>query len=229
MTPELEKRLNDLVAKTGLPAERLLEKALSDYDAGRMASLVWSQCPAVERVPGKVASASVKAMRTRLEQEFGSDFFLAWDLHGVRLSWTRIQAAGRKPADVRAFAARAMLEEGAAWLERTWTLDELELVARGGQAAAGWKQSWANSFDEERSADVALQHKPWKLIGGSTGTTHGSPYPYDRRVPLAFLGAKVKAQQRFDPASPTDALPTLLALLGLGAPADLDGRTLELD
>jgi uncharacterized protein (DUF433 family) len=59
MTPELEKRLNELVAKTGLPVERLLEEALSDYDAGRMASLDWSQCPAVERVPGKVSGAWV--------------------------------------------------------------------------------------------------------------------------------------------------------------------------
>lgn len=59
MTPELEKRLNDLVAKTGLPAERLLEEALSDYDAGRMASLDWSRCAGVERVPGKVSGAWV--------------------------------------------------------------------------------------------------------------------------------------------------------------------------
>jgi uncharacterized protein (DUF433 family) len=59
MTPELEKRLNDLVAKTGLPVERLLEEALTDYDAGQMASLDWSQCPAVERVPGKVSGAWV--------------------------------------------------------------------------------------------------------------------------------------------------------------------------
>jgi uncharacterized protein (DUF433 family) len=59
MTPELEKRLNDLAAKTGLAPERLLEEALSDYDAGRMASLDWTQCPAVERVPGKVSGAWV--------------------------------------------------------------------------------------------------------------------------------------------------------------------------
>lgn len=59
MTPELEKRLNDLAVKTGLAPERLLEEALTGYDAGRMAALDWSQCPAVEQVPGRVSGAWV--------------------------------------------------------------------------------------------------------------------------------------------------------------------------
>jgi uncharacterized protein (DUF433 family) len=57
MTPELEKRMNDLAAKTGLAPEQLLEEALIGYDAGRVAALDWSRCPAVERVPGKVSGA----------------------------------------------------------------------------------------------------------------------------------------------------------------------------
>ena len=59
MTPELEKRLNDLAAKTGLAPERLLEEALIGYDTRRVAALDWSQCPAVERVPGKVSGTWV--------------------------------------------------------------------------------------------------------------------------------------------------------------------------
>ena len=61
------------------------------------------------------------------------------------------------------------------------------------------------------------------------GTSHGSPYPYDRRVPLAFVGGAVKPQQRFDAASPTDAVPTLLGLLGVKVPEGLDGRVLKVD
>ena len=59
LTPELEKRLNDLATKTGLTPERLLEEALIRYDVGRMAALDWSRCSAVERVPGKVSGAWV--------------------------------------------------------------------------------------------------------------------------------------------------------------------------
>ena len=58
-TPQLEKKLNDLAAKTGRAPEQLLEDALVVYEASRMATLNWSQCPAVERVPGKVSGAWV--------------------------------------------------------------------------------------------------------------------------------------------------------------------------
>jgi uncharacterized protein (DUF433 family) len=90
MTPELEKRLNDLVVKTGLPPERVLEEALSDYDAGRMAALDWSQCPAVERVPGKVSGAwvlrgtrmPVATIFENLEAGANVDDILEW-FHGL--------------------------------------------------------------------------------------------------------------------------------------------------
>ena len=81
----------------------------------------------------------------------------------------------------------------------------------------------------ERCADVVLRPEPWLLFDFGEGTSHGSPYPYDRRVPLAFLGARVKAQQRFDAASPTDAVPTLLTLLGCAVPDGLDGHVLKVD
>ncbi|MEO6708380.1 MAG: alkaline phosphatase family protein, partial [Planctomycetota bacterium] len=179
-----------------------------------------------ERVSGKLVSASVKAMRKKLAAEFGDDFFLTYDYRGVRFSWTKIQAAGKKLAEVRAFAAKALQEESADWLEHAWTLDELERVARRGEAATGWLRSSANSFDEERTPDVMLQQKPWKLLSMGAGTTHGTPYPYDTRIPLAFYGPGFAARESFEPASSVDALPTLMAALGLVVPEGLDGRAL---
>ena len=38
---------------------RVLEEALSGYGTSKLAALDWSQCPAVERVPGKVSGAWV--------------------------------------------------------------------------------------------------------------------------------------------------------------------------
>lgn len=58
-TPELEKKLNDLAAKTGRAPEALLEDALAEYGASKMTTLDWSQCPVVETVPGKVSGAWV--------------------------------------------------------------------------------------------------------------------------------------------------------------------------
>ena len=59
VTPELEKKLNDLATKTGLAPEKLLEDALAGYGVSKVATLDWSQCPAVESVPGKVSGAWV--------------------------------------------------------------------------------------------------------------------------------------------------------------------------
>lgn len=54
-----------------------------------------------------------------------------------------------------------------------------------------------------------------------TGTSHGSPWDDDARVPLVFWGRGVKAQRSDAAASPLDIAPTLGRLLGLAyAPAD---------
>jgi uncharacterized protein (DUF433 family) len=58
-TPELEKKLKNLVAKTGQAPEQLLEAALAGYETSKMATLDWSQCGAVERAPGKVGGVWV--------------------------------------------------------------------------------------------------------------------------------------------------------------------------
>jgi uncharacterized protein (DUF433 family) len=58
-TPELEKKLNDLAAKTGRAPETLIEDALADYGAPKITTLDWSHCPVVETVPGKVSGAWV--------------------------------------------------------------------------------------------------------------------------------------------------------------------------
>lgn len=59
-----------------------------------------------------------------------------------------------------------------------------------------------------------------------TGTGHGSPWDYDRRVPLVFLGGGSPAEVRDEPVRTVDVLPTLLARAGLAVPEGLEGRVL---
>ena len=58
--------------------------------------------------------------------------------------------------------------------------------------------------------------------------THGSPWDYDRRVPIAFWRKGHFPSAREDPVETADIMPTLAAMLGLplGAPA-IDGRCLD--
>lgn len=80
------------------------------------------------------------------------------------------------------------------------------------------------SYVAGRSGDLEFIPRPgWIIVG--TGTTHGTPYAYDREVPVAFLGAGVATGRFSTHATPLDIAPTLAALGGLALPRT-DGRVL---
>jgi predicted AlkP superfamily pyrophosphatase or phosphodiesterase len=58
------------------------------------------------------------------------------------------------------------------------------------------------------------------------GTTHGSPYHYDRWVPMILVGEGIDAGVDERPVRPMDLAPTLARLAGIPFPEDLDGRPL---
>lgn len=60
----------------------------------------------------------------------------------------------------------------------------------------------------------------------TTGTTHGTPYWYDRHVPLIFMGPGIPAGRDTSRAATVDFAPTLARLLGVPTPRDLDGHPL---
>jgi hypothetical protein len=73
-----------------------------------------------------------------------------------------------------------------------------------------------NAFFEPRSPQVTARLKRWMDVDPDpVGTGHGTVQDYDRHVPVAFLGAGIRAG-RFEAAcGPEDIAPTLSALLGL--------------
>lgn len=86
---------------------------------------------------------------------------------------------------------------------------------------------YRNSLDPERSGDLFVQFEPTCLADfDGTGTSHGSPYAYDRDVPLVFWGPGFAAGRVPGPARTIDLAPTLAARLAVAVPANLDGRDL---
>jgi predicted AlkP superfamily pyrophosphatase or phosphodiesterase len=55
---------------------------------------------------------------------------------------------------------------------------------------------------------------------------HGSPYTYDRHVPIYFLGAGVSSWVSLEKVATTDVAPTLAELAGIKFPGNTDGRSL---
>jgi predicted AlkP superfamily pyrophosphatase or phosphodiesterase len=87
-----------------------------------------------------------------------------------------------------------------------------------------------NSFHPQRSGDVLVVFKPMVITRKAEAyhmTVHGSPYDYDRRVPLVFWGPW-KGEHRRDPVRIIDLAPTLARELGLASSPDVDGKPLNL-
>lgn len=85
-------------------------------------------------------------------------------------------------------------------------------------------QAARRSYAAGRSGDLMVMAEPY-WIGQATGTTHGSPYGYDRRVPIVFAGAGITPGRYMTPASPADIAPTLAQMLGITLPYT-DGKVL---
>ncbi|WP_404480201.1 alkaline phosphatase family protein [Novosphingobium sp. BL-52-GroH] len=116
-----------------------------------------------------------------------------------------------------------------------YTAQELKAV----KVPSGHPQDWtelervAASFDPERSGEVLMMTKRavvpgTKAVPGYTAT-HGSPWDYDRRVPMLFWRKGLVRMEQAQPVETVDIAPTLAALVGLTEPAGTwDGRCLDI-
>src|SRR5436190_378630 len=82
-----------------------------------------------------------------------------------------------------------------------------------------------------RVGDVLVAFQPYQTPtspGLSYVASHGSPWNYDRRVPVLFWWKGGEARERVLPIETVDIAPTLAAVTGVKPPADIDGRCLPL-
>ncbi len=92
----------------------------------------------------------------------------------------------------------------------------------------------AASYNPKHSGDLIVLLKPYVTpIMSATGgyvATHGSPWDYDRRVPILFWWPGATGFEQPNPVETVDILPTLASLIGLPIVApEIDGRCLDLD
>ncbi|MBC2670705.1 alkaline phosphatase family protein [Novosphingobium piscinae] len=117
-----------------------------------------------------------------------------------------------------------------------YTHDELARLT----TPAGNPQDWTlrerarASFDAQRSGDVVILLNraivPIPAAGPGYVATHGSPWDYDRRVPLLVWRKGWAGFEQPAPVETVDIAPSLTAVLGLKVPeGSFDGRCLDLD
>jgi arylsulfatase A-like enzyme len=86
----------------------------------------------------------------------------------------------------------------------------------------------AHSYAEHGNWYVMLLLDAYQMAGsgGWEGTTHFSPWSYDRHVPLAFYGAPFVAGEYHERVAPVDLAATLASLAGVNQPSAAVGRVL---
>lgn len=186
-----------------------------------------SRCP----VPGGRIDAAALAARLEehLDRELGGDGARARDWFarsGERFTLDRRLVSGDGALEARVMALATTFLESQPGIERVWTREEV--LSGGGPEPLA--DLYRNSWVPEITGDLAVQAAEDCLLGSHRlPTSHGSPYPYDRKVPLVFMGPGIQPDKIYErQASPADIAPTLADYLGVPAPLNLDGRVLPL-
>ncbi|XOV87820.1 MAG: alkaline phosphatase family protein [Pseudomonadota bacterium] len=152
---------------------------------------------------------------------FGNPFDLV-AVAGPQVYVNEVYAAELGVDSNRVVAFLEQYLESLPYIERAWRALEFLQADPQDELARLYRNSWF----EGRSGDLVIQNAPGCLIAGEFGTTHGTPYDYDRRVPLIFQGKGFVPGPVAGQAASVDIAPTLAPLLGVPVPGDLQGRNL---
>ncbi len=74
-----------------------------------------------------------------------------------------------------------------------------------------------------KSGDILLVLNPGWMKYGRTGTTHGSPFPYDTHVPCLFYGNGIEQGVSTKRTYTRDIAPTISSLLSIPYPNGTTG------
>ena len=173
------------------------------------------------KVPGGYMSGDVTGVvKSALDKAFGSNDWFIPEAGETSLYFNHEVLAsvaskeGKSEDAIYLAAAEALLAEPKLHVVRVYSRRQLENGVAGDFIAA----AQMNGFFPRRSGDLFLIFEPG-YVPGSHGTTHFSPYAYDRHVPVLFMGASIKPG-RYDAAiQPNDIAPTLANLLDIQTPA----------
>jgi predicted AlkP superfamily pyrophosphatase or phosphodiesterase len=185
--------------------------------------------PLPENVPGarriddsKLKERLDKGIGSRLARPGEGPFIESMIGGDVYLDRRTLSRLGVSP-DAAIEAARSEL--------MTW--NEVARVYRGSELAAAFPRDpildlYRNSYNPARSGDLVFQPcEKCLLTTRAHGTSHGSPYEYDRDVPMILLGPGIAPGQDASDCRTVDLAPTIAARLGLVFDVPRDGRALR--
>ena len=173
-----------------------------------------SACPErrrAARVDPALAAVQWQAIAARLKL---SGPVLLGDFSGDVYFDRALKPSERARAQTEALAAYARHPQ----VEEVLTSEQLRRIALPSTSPDKWTlaERARASFDPKRSGDLIVLLKPHITPIADTHSyiaTHGSPWDYDRRVPIMFWRRGMAAANRDDHIETIDIMPTLAATI----------------
>ena len=184
----------------------------------------------LNKMPGGYASLDIEeAIQSALNKKFGSAHWIipTGGETNIYFDWQAIAIfktnGGRPVSELEIYRAarEALLSAPQAHVARVYTREQLDNGVAGDFIAVAER----NGYFPRRSGDLALVFEP-NYVPGTKGTTHFSPYAYDRHVPVLFMGPGIKAGRYDATIAPNDIAPTLATMLSVQTPSGSSGRVL---
>jgi len=165
-------------------------------------------------------SPAIAAIKQRFD--IGEEIIQSYFHPYVYLNRDLIKAKGLDQAELeKTIAEEIMKLEGVALAVSSTALRE------GNLPDTPLIRSVLKNYSPKRSGDIFLVFQPHYFIsdfdGMTVAATHGSPWSYDRFVPVAFAGGTLKPQRIYRPIEPLDIAPTLSAVVGAKPPSGARG------
>jgi arylsulfatase A-like enzyme len=96
----------------------------------------------------------------------------------------------------------------------------------GGALTQTWGDLFQNSYQPDRTGDIMIILQPGWIEEDNHDTDSGSPYAYDRQVPLVWYGWRVKPALIDRPVSILDIAPTIARSIMIDRPEASTGTPL---
>jgi predicted AlkP superfamily pyrophosphatase or phosphodiesterase len=176
------------------------------------------------KMPGGYVLADIEdAVESTLNRKFGKADWLIPGAGETALYFNRetLASAKAREEDIYRVAKEAILAIPQLHVARVYTREQLADGVSGDFIA----RAEVNGYYPRRSGDLHLVFEPGYMVGTS-GTTHFSPYAYDRHVPALLMGPGIKAGRYDETIEINDIAPTLATLLDIQTPSGSSGRVL---
>ncbi|TVP76464.1 MAG: alkaline phosphatase family protein [Gemmatimonadales bacterium] len=170
----------------------------------------------------QVAGRIGQALEAWMEEEYGASFVEALAGNGLFLDHDFLRSEGLDLEAVRADVKRKLLTlDGIGGALTADALNRTEFTQPPRSAIQA-------AFHQKRSGDILLWLEPQTSAGtGTGGTGHGSPWTYDRHVPIVFWGFQVPAGESSEPVYVSDIASTVSIYLKSPFPSGNVGRPLN--